>query len=75
MEGIVYFDISPAAWNRLDAFEGAMYYRSEVVVSLIDKSWVSAQVYLVREGFKKLLGSHDWDFDKFIQEGGIGKFL
>jgi gamma-glutamylcyclotransferase (GGCT)/AIG2-like uncharacterized protein YtfP len=66
VEGILYHDVSSQSWERLDRFEGEMYCRSKVMVSLDDGSAVEAFVYIVRPEFRDRLGRRDWDFAGFV---------
>jgi len=69
VEGIVYRDVSDAAWDLLDAFEGEMYQRQIVRVSIEDSTSLEAHTYVIRPEFKDRLGSGEWDFEKFLRRG------
>lgn len=69
VEGIVYFDVSAASWQRLDLFEGDMYSLDLVELELVDGSIISANTYVVKEVYRKNLTETDWDFEKFLREG------
>jgi gamma-glutamylcyclotransferase (GGCT)/AIG2-like uncharacterized protein YtfP len=67
--GVLYRDVDPAAWARLDAFEGDEYERVDIVVSLADGSVLPAQVYRFRDEFASRLLAGDWDVAAFEREG------
>lgn len=69
VEGIVYLDLPDTAWARLDAFEGEMYQRQIVGVTLTDSTLIEVHTYVVRPEFENRLDSSDWDFEKFLQSG------
>jgi len=48
VEGILYKDIPPEAWDRLDEFEGEMYSRQSVQIILPDETIVLAETYVIR---------------------------
>ena len=68
-EGIVYFDLTEAAFALLDTFEDEMYQRQIVQVNLEDRTSIEAQAYVVKPEFESWLDPHDWDFEKFLQSG------
>ena len=53
--GVVYFDLSPEAMARLDAFEGEWYRRATETLILEDGTTVKAEVYVIRDAFFHLL--------------------
>ncbi len=67
VEGVVYRDVPPPAWDRLDRFEGAMYARRLVQVELADGALLPAGVYVVQPEFMDRLDRSDWDFADFIR--------
>ena len=67
--GSLYLDVTPAAWARLDAFEGEEYERVDVVVTLADGRSLPAQVYRFRAAFADRLLPGDWDAEAFEHEG------
>lgn len=84
VEGVVYRGITPESWNRLDLFEGQMYERREVSVTVTDASphqratqtayTLRAGVYVLKPQFAHLLANHDWDAAAF-QRTGKSQFL
>ncbi len=69
VEGVVYRDVPTSAWERLDRFEGEMYVRQSVQVSLKDGGTVRADAYVVRPEFRDRLENIDWDFSEFLRNG------
>ena len=69
VEGLVYRDLPPAAWCRLDRFEGEMYRRVTVAVRLASGGKLQVQAYVVRPAWRHRLGVSDWDRDGFLREG------
>jgi gamma-glutamylcyclotransferase (GGCT)/AIG2-like uncharacterized protein YtfP len=67
--GKLYRDVTEAAWERLDTFEGAEYERVDIVVMLADGSTLPAQVYAFRDEFTQRLLPGDWDAEAFEREG------
>jgi gamma-glutamylcyclotransferase (GGCT)/AIG2-like uncharacterized protein YtfP len=66
VDGIIYHDISPEGWSRLDRFEGEMY--SRLLVTVLCENGDEAQVhcYVFRPEFQQRLTAEEWDFDKFL---------
>ncbi len=69
VEGVVYLDIPPLAWARLDRFEGEMYSRESVRVALADGTAVAAEAYVIGHGFTDCLENEEWDFAAFLRNG------
>lgn len=69
VRGVLYLDLPPSAWPRLDRFEGEEYERRIVEVSLLDGSAARAWTYVFRDAFAARLGEGDWDFARFLREG------
>lgn len=67
--GSVYSGITPAAWRRLDDFEGIYYERQLVTVQLVAGESRMAFTYVLRPGYMHLLAAGDWDFDQFLAHG------
>ena len=67
VQGIVYRNISAAAWRRLDRFENVMYVRTPVQVELDNNVVISAEAYLTRPEYLHLLEESDWDFEYFLR--------
>ncbi|THF60660.1 gamma-glutamylcyclotransferase family protein [Pseudothauera rhizosphaerae] len=69
VSGLLYRGLDATALQRLDAFEGEMYERSPVEVTLPDGSRVPAQTYVFRPAHAHLLLPGEWDFDAFLAHG------
>lgn len=66
--GVVYRNISAAAWKRLDRFEGEMYEKVSVQAHC-GKMLLPATIYLLRPAFHGLLEKRVWDYRTFLKEG------
>lgn len=69
--GVLYLDLPPAAWPRLDRFEGEEYERRIVEVALADGTVARAWTYIFRAELAARLGEGDWDFARFLREGKL----
>jgi hypothetical protein len=67
--GIVYRNLSPDAWRRLDAFEGALYERKDLEIVLPDGGSLRAGTYVVKPEFASRLAPVDWNFEAFLENG------
>ncbi|WP_031388483.1 gamma-glutamylcyclotransferase family protein [Desulfonatronum thiodismutans] len=69
VEGIVYFNVPPDAWHRLDLFEGDMYFREVVEVTLGNGEKASAQTYVAKPHYRVHLEDAAWDHEAFLSSG------
>lgn len=69
VRGVLYLDLAPSAWPRLDAFEGEEYVRRQVQVRLQDGSEESAWTYVFRPCYASRLADGAWDFERFLRTG------
>ncbi len=69
VEGIVYFNLPPDAWHRLDLFEGDMYFREAVEVTLENGEKASAQTYVAKPNYRVHLEDAAWDHEAFLSRG------
>ncbi len=69
VEGVLYRDVPPSAWERLDRFEGEMYTRQVVQISLRNGESLTASTYVVRPEFSHRLSASEWDFAEFLRSG------
>lgn len=70
VEGVLYLDVPAEAMARLDLFEGNMYSRNPVMVSVKDSvRQLEAMVYVIKPEFAHLLTSRGWDFQNFLKNG------
>lgn len=67
--GIVYFNVPPDAWHRLDLFEGDMYFREKVEIDLENGERVSAQTYVAKPSYRMHLEDAAWDHEAFLSRG------
>lgn len=74
VDGELYCDVPEKCWERLDSFEGDMYSRIEIVVTLPGDVEMVAFTYLVKDEFTHLLHHKDWDFERFLEKGK-GQFV
>jgi len=63
--GIVYFDVSAAAFERLDKFEGSLYVRTEIAVTCDNGECAKAHTYVIKAGHAHQLSDADWSYEKF----------
>lgn len=69
VDGLLYQDLPVAVWRRLDAFEGDLYERRSVSVTLADGRSMEADTYVFKPEHSHLLEPGDWDFTDFMQRG------
>jgi len=58
--GLLYFDVSDAAMERLDEYEDDFYIRIEVTVEAEDGTRVPAQVYLMHPDHREVVLDDIW---------------
>lgn len=64
VEGVLYTDVTPAEWRRIDIFEGALYHRETVRVRL-PGTWIDAITYVIRPRWRTIMSTADWDPNEF----------
>ncbi len=69
VEGIIYHDITPHGWARLDRFEGEMYDRSAVTVRYDKGGEARVYCYVFRPQFQHRLTTTPWEYDDFLRNG------
>ena len=69
VQGVVYHDISPKGWSRLDRFEGDLYTRGLVAVRYEKGDEAMAYCYVFRPEFRDRLTGEEWDFETFLRRG------
>ncbi len=69
VDGVIYWDVPDAAWERLDRFEGEMYERWTGRVMLADGRLAAAETYVVRPRYRDHLIDAEWDFAAFLRRG------
>ncbi|MBN2531080.1 MAG: gamma-glutamylcyclotransferase [Deltaproteobacteria bacterium] len=67
--GVLYDQISDDGFARLDEFEGEMYERRVVAVTLEDGSTVETYTYVFKPEFAHLLTDENWQFEAFLKKG------
>ena len=72
VEGVLYFDVSPADIAALDAFEGSEYRRTTVKVTLASGEAVEAGTYLYL--LPQKLSESPWLPEAFQMERFIGSY-
>ena len=79
VDGIVYFDVSTEAFDRLDKFEGPLYVRKKVVATCDNGDSVSTYTYVISPDFVHQLSDDDWSYEDFLandkqlfQDGYLG---
>jgi gamma-glutamylcyclotransferase (GGCT)/AIG2-like uncharacterized protein YtfP len=68
VSGIIYYNVSCFAVNKLDIFEGEKYRRTKVVVN-IDNKIDRAETYVISAKFQHLITEDKWDFEEFLRSG------
>lgn len=66
VDGVVYFDITPEIFDRLDNFEGPLYVRKKVVVTCDNDESVGTYTYVISPDFIHQLSDDDWSFEDFL---------
>lgn len=69
VDGVLYRELGPAVWARLDRFEGSMYECISVTVETGHGASLQADTYLVRPEFESRLEPVEWDFEAFLVRG------
>lgn len=69
VEGKLYDAIPDGAWTRLDRFEGEVYRRTSVAVTMADGTVHDAQTYVVAPEFFGILSKDAWNLGTFIKDG------
>lgn len=69
VRGVVYGGLTPAAWDRLDRFEGEMYARRVVTVRMDDGRVLDTAAYILRPQFHDRLTDSEWDYAAFLKDG------
>ncbi|HLZ19901.1 MAG TPA: gamma-glutamylcyclotransferase family protein [Smithellaceae bacterium] len=67
--GILYMNVPPPAFERLDRFEGEMYARRSVQVEFDYGTLLPAETYVIRPEFLDILEAFDWDYEAFLSHG------
>ncbi len=68
VDGVVYFDVSPQAVDRLDKFEGPLYVRTDAFAVCDDGTSVDVQTYVIASGFAERMSDDDWSYGRFLKK-------
>lgn len=66
VKGIIYFDVTSQAIERLDIFEGALYDRRRIVVAGDNDKPVNACSYVITASEAHRLSGIEWSFENFL---------
>jgi gamma-glutamylcyclotransferase (GGCT)/AIG2-like uncharacterized protein YtfP len=67
-EGIIYFDVDKLSLERLDAFEGDLYQRIQIMAETKEKETLNADTYVIKPKFRSYLSSLEWNIKEFAQK-------
>ena len=67
--GLLYYNLTNTALNKLDRFEGDQYNRCSLKISLQTGQIVDTQVYVFAEKSKQRLAPEDWNYQDFLEKG------
>ncbi len=67
--GLLYLDLTPEAWLRLDEFEDHIYCRCRINVSLIGGRVMAADSYVIKPEYLDRLGDENWSYFEFLTSG------
>ena len=67
--GLLYLDLTPGTWHRLDEFEDKIYYRTVVNVSVGAGRTMVANSYVIRTEYLDRLGEAEWNYFEFLTSG------
>ena len=67
--GLLYYNLSNTALNKLDRFEGDQYDRRGLKISLQTGQIVDTQVYVFAKKSKQRLAPEDWNYQDFLEKG------
>lgn len=65
--GIIYFNLSLEAFDRLDKFEGNIYSRTKVEAICDNGEIVDTHAYVITETSAHQLSEEDWSYENFIK--------
>ena len=74
VQGVVYFDLSPRAFARLDQFESSIYQRLRVSADRGTEGLVPANTYVIAPEHVGRLADQDWS-GGHLTEGDRARFL
>jgi gamma-glutamylcyclotransferase (GGCT)/AIG2-like uncharacterized protein YtfP len=68
VNGVVYFNVSPEAFHRLDKFEGSLYIRTDVEAICDNGERVDTYTYVISEKYSHQLSAEDWNYENFEEK-------
>lgn len=74
VQGIVYYNVTPADLGRLDVFEGELYCRKTVKVVAVDTGRIFAETYVLKEEHYPISSHLEWSAEKF-EKKDIHRFI
>jgi gamma-glutamylcyclotransferase (GGCT)/AIG2-like uncharacterized protein YtfP len=69
VDGVLYLDAPEEAIRRLDAFEGVMYDRREVLITTAGGEDRTVMTYVFRPEYRFRLTDITWDYQRFLDSG------
>jgi gamma-glutamylcyclotransferase (GGCT)/AIG2-like uncharacterized protein YtfP len=67
--GILYRNITPTSAHRLDLFEGELYLRQTIQITLRDGLVLPAEGYIVKTEYRHRLSHENWTMQWFLLHG------
>jgi gamma-glutamylcyclotransferase (GGCT)/AIG2-like uncharacterized protein YtfP len=67
--GVLYYNLSNQALQRLDVFEGELYLREDVQVMTKNRGLVSAMTYVINPQHRDILTDKAWSYKEFLAVG------
>jgi gamma-glutamylcyclotransferase (GGCT)/AIG2-like uncharacterized protein YtfP len=67
VQGILYINVSPVAWQRLDDYEDHFYVRELVEVQTVSGESARAWAYVIPPSQQQRLSPRDWSLSQFRQ--------
>ena len=67
VQGVLYMNVSPAAWQRLDSYEDHFYVREQVEVQIVADEICRAWAYVVPPAQRQRLSPREWSLNLFSQ--------
>lgn len=66
VDGILYFNLSKEAFDRLDKFEGPLYVRTEAEAVCDNGEGLATDTYVITADSAHQLSDDDWSYENFI---------
>jgi len=68
VDGLIYYDVSPFAIEKLDIFEGERYQRIKINVT-VNRHSFQAETYELSTAYHYLITDEKWSLEEFIRSG------